>query len=101
MSRERRTYQRKSCFLSVDYATDDRAYQEFIQDISASGVFIETRYQLPVGQNIAMTFSLPSSQENVKLTGSIARITSQGFGVAFVLQDFDQKNYLSSHIADM
>lgn len=100
-SREKRTYARKSCFLSVDYATNDRAYQEFIQNISTAGAFIETRCPLPIGQNIAMTFSFPSSQKNIKLNGSIARISSQGLGVAFVFQDSDQKNYLRSQIADM
>ena len=62
MSRERRTYPRRPCFLSVNYATEERAYQEFIQDISASGAFIETRHALPVGQNIAMTFALPGKR---------------------------------------
>lgn len=101
MSRERRTHPRKPCFLSVNYATDERAYQEFIQDISTTGVFIETRHLLPVGQNIAMTFSFPSRQDNIKLTGSVARTTPQGLGVAFFLQNDDQKNFLSSHIVDM
>lgn len=101
MSRERRTHPRKPCFLSVNYATDDRAYQEFIQDISTTGVFIETRHLLPVGQNIAMTFSFPSRQDNIKLTGSVARTTPQGLGVAFFLQNDDQKKFLSSHIIDM
>ncbi len=101
MSRERRTYPRKPCFLSVNYATDDRAYQEFIQDISTAGAFIETRHLLPIGQNIAMTFSLPSSQENIKLTGSVARTTPQGLGVAFFLLNDKQKTYLNSYIVDM
>ncbi len=101
MPREKRTYPRKPCFLSVNYATDDRAYQEFIQDISTTGAFIETRHLLPIGQNISMTFSLPSRHENIKLTGSVARTTSHGLGVAFVLQNDDQKNYLNSHLVDM
>lgn len=101
MSRERRTYLRKPCFLSVNYATDDRAYQEFIQDISTAGAFIETRHLLPIGQNIAMTFSLPSSQENIKLTGSVTRTTPQGLGVAFFLLNDNQKSYLNSYIVDM
>ncbi|MFH2064777.1 MAG: PilZ domain-containing protein [Pseudomonadota bacterium] len=101
LSRERRKYPRKSCFLSVHYATDERAYQEFIHDISTAGIFIETRQPLPIGQNIALTFSLPSRHENIKLNGTIARSTPKGLGVAFVQQSVDQKNYLSSHIVDM
>ena len=101
MSRERRTYPRRHCFLSVNYATEERAYQEFIQDISASGAFIETRCALPVGQNIAMTFSLPGKQESVRLSGSVTRNTSSGIGVAFVLHTLEQKNYLSSHIGEL
>ena len=28
----RRRYRRKSCLIEVDYATDDRAYKDFIKD---------------------------------------------------------------------
>jgi hexokinase len=101
MSQEKRSYPRKSCFLPVNYATADRAYQEFIQDISTSGAFIETRHLLSVGQNIAMTFSLPSSQKNIKINGSIARTTSQGLGIAFMVQDAAQKEFMNSKIANI
>jgi len=98
---EKRSYPRKPCFFPVNYATSDRAYQEFIQDISDSGAFVETRHLLSVGQNISMTFSLPGSQRNIKMKGSIARTTLQGIGIAFILESDEQKAYMRSYIPEV
>ena len=98
---EKRSYSRKPCFFPVYYATSDRAYQEFIQDISNSGAFVETRYLLSVGQNISITFSLPGSEKNIKMKGSIARVTPQGIGIAFILESDEQKEYMASYITEV
>jgi hypothetical protein len=98
---EKRSYPRKTCFLPVNYATSDRAFQEFIQDISNSGAFVETRHLLPVGQNISITFSLPGSQRNIKMKGSIARTTSRGIGIAFILESDEQKEYMTSYLPEV
>jgi len=98
---EKRSYPRKPCFFPVNYATSDRAYQEFIQDISNSGAFVETRHLLSVGQNISITFSLPGSQRNIKMKGSVARITPQGIGIAFILESHEQKEYMRSYIPEV
>lgn len=98
---EKRSYSRKPCFFPVYYATSDRAYQEFIQDISNSGAFVETRYLLSVGQNISITFSLPGSEKNIKMKGSIARATPQGIGIAFILESDEQKEYMASYITEV
>lgn len=102
MYKEKRSYPRKTCFLPVSYATaDSRAYQEFIQDISTSGAFVETRHLLSVGKNIAMTFSLPISRKNIKINGRIARATPHGLGIAFMVQDAAQKKSMNAKIADI
>jgi len=98
---EKRSYFRKPCFFPVNYATSDRAYQEFIQNISNSGAFVETRYLLSVGRNISITFSLPGSKKNIKMKGSIARTTPQGIGIAFILESDEQKEYMASYITEV
>jgi hypothetical protein len=98
---EKRSYPRKSCFFPVNYATSDRAYHEFIQDISNSGAFVETRHLLPVGQNISITFSLPGSQRNIKMKGSVARSTPNGIGIAFILETDEQKEYMAIYIPEV
>jgi hypothetical protein len=98
---EKRSYSRKTCFVPVNYATSDRAFQEFIQDISNSGAFVETRHLLPVGQNISITFSLPGSDRNIKMKGSIARTTPRGIGIAFSLESDEQKEYMASYLPEV
>ncbi len=100
-SAEKRFYPRKPCFFPVNYATSDRAYQEFIQDISNSGAFVETRHLLAVGQNLSITFSLPGSQGNIKIKGSVARIAPHGIGIAFILESHEQKEYMRSYMPEI
>ena len=48
-SQGRRKYARKPYFMPVDFATPNRAFSGFIQNISSGGLLIETRETLPVG----------------------------------------------------
>ncbi len=79
----KREYDRKSCLIAVDYSTQDRFFRDFIQDISAGGVFIETRDNLSIGQEIALTFSIPNSQIPFRVLGKVTRTSSQGVAVKF------------------
>jgi len=79
----RRKYRRKSCLIEVDYATDDRAYKDFIKDVSVNGVFIETHKLFPVGRDITITFSSLRYSKPIKVFGTIVRSLPQGIGVAF------------------
>jgi len=78
-----REHNRQACLIAVDYSTQDRFFKDFIQDISAGGVFIETREPFEQGQNIALTFSIPNSQVPFRVSGEIARSTSDGIAVKF------------------
>ena len=49
---DRRGNARKPCLIGVTYTVQDHEYKSFILDISAFGVFIETRDFLPVGQEV-------------------------------------------------
>jgi hypothetical protein len=89
---ERRNHVRKPFFMAIDYATKDRTYKDFIQNISTGGVFIETRMPLYARQKLAMSFPLPNCQKHVKITGQIVRTSIQGIGVKFlVMEEVDKK----------
>jgi Tfp pilus assembly protein PilZ len=49
---------RKSCRIPVRYTTFDRVYSDRIMNISQSGVFIETRRPIFVGEEILMDFQI-------------------------------------------
>ena len=87
LEEERRKHARKPFFMAVDYATKDKTYKDFIQNISTGGVFIETRMPLYAGQKLAMSFPLPNCKKHVKITGKIVRTNVQGIGVKFLLME--------------
>ena len=84
MHKGRRKAPREKYFKDVDFATKDRVFRGFIQNISADGVLIETSEALSVGQEITLAFELPETSEHVKIVGKIARVLPDGgFGVKF------------------
>ena len=82
-SQGRRRFARKPYFMPVDFATPDRAFSGYIQNISSGGVFIETRETLPVGQQLTLSFMRPKSRDYVKVGGEVVRNIPDGFGVKF------------------
>lgn len=69
--------------MPVDFATADRAFNGYIQNISSGGALIETREPLPVGQQVTLSFLRPKSREHVKIGGEIVRQIPNGLGVKF------------------
>ena len=79
----RRKYARKPYFMPVDFATLDRAFNGFIQNISSGGMLIESREFMPVGQQLTISFMRPKSRDFIKVSGQVVRTVSAGFGVQF------------------
>ena len=92
----RRKYVRKPFLMAVDYSMKDHVYKDFIQDISAGGVFIETHMPFTVGQEVSLTFPLPNYQKHIKVVGEVVRSTTQGVGVKFKMADQDQEAIITS-----
>ena len=71
------------CFLPVDYSAANRVYQDFINNLSNGGVFIETAAPFKAGQDISLIFTVHSLQKTFKVTGTIVRTERDGIGVRF------------------
>jgi hypothetical protein len=82
-SQGRRKFARKPYFMPVDFATPDRAFSGFIQNISSGGLLIETRETLPVGEQVTLSFMRPKSRDYIKVGGEVVRNMPDGFGVKF------------------
>ena len=93
---ELRKHPRKKAAVVSDYVVGDRVFKDFIQNISAGGVFIETASCFSIGQSITLTFTFPEYKEPIKITGKIARSNSQGIGVKFSEIDKDLERLLKS-----
>ncbi len=82
-SKERRVYQRKSCWIPVRYATYDRIFSNYITNMSQNGIFIETQKPLYVVEEVILHFKLEGFNEPLKITGEVAHTTRAGIGVEF------------------
>jgi len=74
---------RKICLIPVTCVADDRSFKSYIINISTLGAFIETNDQFTIGQEIEMTFKLPSYTKAFKLNGRISRSGPKGIGIKF------------------
>ena len=78
-----RVFKRIPVFVAANFVVDGRAYQDFVRNVGAGGVFIETPELFSVGQEVLLTFSLPNDPRVIKITGEIIRTTPEGVGVEF------------------
>ena len=83
LAENKRMSARKACNIPINYATQDRIYSDSITDISKSGLFIETRRPLEVGEEIILSFNMHGYDRPFKIKGNIARSNRQGIGVEF------------------
>jgi len=96
ISRGKREHERKPFFMVVDYSTDDRIFKDYIQNISAGGVFIETHMPFAEGQELSLSFPLPNYRKYIKISGEIVRASPQGIGVQFKTANQEQEERIKS-----
>ena len=94
--REFRKHYRKDFFMTVDYTVEDQYFQDCIQDMSNSGVFIKTFRPFSIGQTILMTFMVPDHQKPFKINGEIVRVDPSGIGVKFKIESQTQENVIKA-----
>lgn len=80
---EERTYHRRQTSIYAVFSGQDCYFRDYIKDISAGGLFIETDTALFINQELVITFFLPNSQKPIKIKGKVVRTDSKGFGIEF------------------
>ena len=81
--KEKRKYPRKQTFIWAECSANRRALNDFIQNLSVGGLFIETQIPFFVGEGLSMTFSLSGADDPIKITGKIVRVNTRGIAVQF------------------
>ena len=79
----KREHSRKHSKVPVELSIDDFPFTHFTQNISKSGVFIETDLPFQKNKELLMTFAFPSDEDPIKTKGKIVRTDSKGIGVKF------------------
>lgn len=80
---EKRKHPRKQAFIIADCSAPNCSFSDFIQNISAGGLFIETSIPVFMNQELTVTFTLPKTQDPIKMTGKVVRSDQKGVAVAF------------------
>jgi Tfp pilus assembly protein PilZ len=96
-----RKHDRKDFYLIVDYKVNDQYYRDVIQDISETGVFINTPQTFSVNQQIRMTFMSPDYQKPFNVKGEIVRVHTDGIGVKFMMESQVQKEALKTFMGNL
>lgn len=83
MGQERRRTARHACATQVECATQDLAFIDYIHDINAWGVFIQSKQNVPVGESVLMTIPLFGGETSIKVVGEVVWSSPDGMGICF------------------
>lgn len=98
---KKREHDRKSVLDVLDYMVDGKYYRDFVEDVSASGLFIRTNNEFKVGANITMTFELSTKERPFRINGEIVRVLPEGIGVRFIKESQVQEDAIQSLIENI
>jgi uncharacterized protein (TIGR02266 family) len=81
--------------INKEFESFDSFIQEYVTNISRSGVFIRSRHPLPIGTRVNLRFTVIMDDiETIEGTGKVVRVETNppGMGVVFTsLTSFSQK----------
>ncbi len=80
---DKRKSMRKACNIPVSYSTQYRKKLDTIKNISISGLFIETRVPLIVGEEILLSFNIHGYDRPLKIKGEVVHASRLGVGVEY------------------
>ena len=80
---DQRKHVRMRYSKSIIFAAQNKMLNGITKDISPSGVFIETRHRLEVGQTVTLTIPLKNARY-AKIKSEIIWASPEGFGVKFL-----------------
>jgi hypothetical protein len=79
----KREHARKDLSVFALFSLYGYSFRDYIKNISASGLFLETNIPVAVGGTITISFALSDNKNPIQVEGEIVRISPHGFGVKF------------------
>jgi len=80
---EKRKHHRKAPLTNMNCLMHEVVLKNCIQNISPTGVFIETAHAFSIGQKLSMAILLTDYEETLQLSGTIVRVDSNGVAIEF------------------
>ena len=81
--KDSRKHPRKHTSIFAVFSGQDCYFRDYISDISAGGLYIETQTALFIDQELLITFFLPDAGAPIKIKGKVVRTDSKGIGIKF------------------
>jgi len=81
--KDARQHPRRQTSIYAVFSGQDCYFRDYIKDISAGGLFIETDTALFMNQELVITFFLPDARAPIKIKGKVVRTNAEGFGIKF------------------
>ena len=77
-STEKRKHARFPVRVLIRYRNADRFFQDYIENISIGGIFVETADPLSIGTNLNLQFSLPGMGSPIQADGVVVHLVKGG-----------------------
>jgi hypothetical protein len=78
-----REHARKDLSIYSIFMIDHYFFRDYITNISAGGLFLETKRPVTVGDTVTISFILWDNEDPIEVEGEIVRVKPNGFGVKF------------------
>jgi hypothetical protein len=82
-SPNKRRYPRGIYLSHVDIFTHNGFSKGIIKNLSPEGLLISTMDNIPIGEEILLTFRLPNSNDLIQINATVVRSFSGGIGIQF------------------
>lgn len=82
-NRGKRKHARKDISVYSLFMLGSYFFRDYIKNIGAGGLFLETKTPVTVGGAIIIRFALSDNEEPIEVEGKIVRVKPNGFGVKF------------------
>ena len=89
-----RKYPRKEESIPSAFVIGDQIFTDFINNISAGGVFITTKKPQAVGDELSLNFMLGGRKRAIRVFGKVVRSETNGFAVEFFQEPEQLLDYL-------
>ena len=80
---DRRRYPRHISLFSAKYTVKSGTYRDLVRNVSAGGIYIDTRRSIHDGQKISLRFPVFAFDRKPSITGTVIRSHQRGFAVKF------------------
>jgi len=97
--KNRRKAQREKYSETMNFSSEGRAYYGHARDISATGVFIESKGDFQIGEHVQLVLDFISASNPVKIGGTVMRIEAGGIGIQFDGHNETRLKHLESVIS--